>query len=54
MGAKLKSANEYIIGKYCVSSKLKSTKEFKFISPCNIGIIHFIDKVKSDTKDRYK
>ena len=54
VGAKLNSAKEYIMGKYCVSSKLKSTKEFKFISPSNIGITHFIDKVKSDINDRYK
>ena len=42
------------MGKYCVSSKLKSTKEFKFISPSNIGKTHFIDKVKRAINDRYK
>ena len=36
------------------NSKLKSIKEFKFVSPSNIVITHFIDRVKSDIKVRYK
>ena len=35
-------------------NKLKSTEEFKFVSPSNISKTHFIDKIKSDTNVKYK